>query len=358
MPLAADHDLGRGAVVAGEEHERVVERPHGLELRENPADLLVHAVDHRRMDRHLVDLKLPLLGREFLPRKRSVHLTLTKDRKRVGVMVWRPLVTLHRRRCVRHDAKFLEPSGSGLLHSVPTGPVAVAVFRDEFRRCVEREMRCRERHIVEERFSRVLPRVVGEALHGMVADRRGGIEIIGDRHLPAVLDDAGGCKKIAVTLGHVERPREPLRPRVAVDMPLAGVIRPIAGRCEQFRQEPRPGGPRSLPISAFRQGIAADRLRIVAGEQGRPGRPAAGGVVALSEPQAAGGQAIKMGRVDLPAIRAQVGEAEIIGEDHDHVWRRGLRNGHRHHCEPQRRSRAPQGKPQRPSRHTHGASPS
>ena len=173
-----------------------------------------------------------------------------------------------------------------------------------------------------------------------------------------VLDDAGGCKKIAVTLGHVERPREPLRPRVAVDMPLAGVIRPIAGRCEQFRQEPRPGGPRSLPISAFRQGIAADRLRIVAGEQGRPGRPAAGGVVALGEPQAAGGQAIKMGRVDLPAIRAQVGEAEIIGEDHDHVWRRGLHSRQRHHCEPQRRSRAPQGKPRRPSRHTHGVSPS
>ena len=310
------------------------------------------------MDRHLVDLKITLRGREVLPWKRPVHLAIAEDLKRVGIVIRRAHVLLHRCRCGRHDALLLEPCDPGLLHGVPPGPVAVAVFRDEFRRCVEREMRRRERHIVEERFFSVLPRVVGEALHGMVADRRGGIEIIGDRHLPAVLDDAGGCKKIAVTLGHVERPREPLRPRVAVDMPLAGVIRPIAGRCEQFRQEPRPGGPRSLPIPAFRQGIAADRLRIVAGEQGRPGRPAAGGVVALREPQAAGGQAIKMGRVDLPTIRAQVGEAEIIGEDHDYVRRRGLHSRQRHHCEPQRRSRAPQGKPPRPSRHTHGVSPS
>ena len=224
MPLAADHDLGRGAVVAGEEHERVVKHPHCLELRENPADLLVHAVDHRRMDRHLVDLKLPLLGREFLPWKRSVDLTIAEQFQRVWIVVRRADLRLHRCRSSRHDAHRLEPLDPCLLHGVPAGPVAVAVFRDELRRCVQREVGRRERDIVEERCAGVFAGMVGQTSDSVVADRRGGIEIISHRHLSPILDDAGGCKKITVALGHIERPRKTLRPRVAVDMPLAGVI--------------------------------------------------------------------------------------------------------------------------------------
>ena len=357
VPLAADHDLGRGAVVAGKEHERVVDHTHRCELRENPADLLVQAVDHRRMDRHLVDLKVSLRGREVLPRKRPVHLTCPEDLKRVGLVIRRADLSFHRRRGGRHDALRLQPGNPGLLHGIPPGPVAVAVFGDEFRRCVQRKMGRRKGHIVEKRCSRVVPRVIGEALHGVVADRRRGVVIIADWHLLAVLDDACGGKIVVVPLRHVERPRKALRPRVAVDMPLAGVIRPIAGRCEQLRQEPRPSGPRSLPLPAFRQGIAADRLRVVAGEQCPTGRPAAGRVVALREPQAAGGQAIKMGRIDLAAVAAQVGKAEVVGQDHDHVWRRGLRNGHRHHHHKERRRHAPEGNTTRRDQHAHGATP-
>ena len=45
--------VGVRAVVGQEEDHRVVERVHGPQLFEHAADLAVHPVDHRRVDRHL-----------------------------------------------------------------------------------------------------------------------------------------------------------------------------------------------------------------------------------------------------------------------------------------------------------------
>ena len=61
VPIIADHDLGTRPVVGQKENHRVLKRPHRFELSENAADLLIHAVDHRGMDRHFRRLEFPLL---------------------------------------------------------------------------------------------------------------------------------------------------------------------------------------------------------------------------------------------------------------------------------------------------------
>ena len=178
----------------------------------------------------------------------------------------------------------------------------------------------------------MVPRMVGQALDRVVTNGRCRIEIGRDRHLVPILNNARGREIVVVSSRHVERPLESLRPRVAVDMPLPGVIAPVARWLEQLRQEPRPVGTLLLAAATpFRQRIAADRLRVGAGEDRTAGRPAASGVIALCEPQAASREAVEVGRVDLAAVTAKIGIAEIIGQDHDHVGRRrhgGHTTGH------------------------------
>lgn len=57
VAAAPDDLLGAGAVVGGEDDQGVLQRPHHLDLVQDPADLLVHPVDHRGVDRHLCGLK-------------------------------------------------------------------------------------------------------------------------------------------------------------------------------------------------------------------------------------------------------------------------------------------------------------
>jgi hypothetical protein len=163
--------------------------------------------------------------------------------------------------------------------------------------------------------------MVAETFGGVVADGGGHVEAVTRLDRPAVDGDSLGIKEVVLPPFDLQRPLKTLLPRVTVDMPLAGVVGAIAGRREQLRQEPRPGGPpmaRIAPLDPGR-GVAADRLGVVAGEQGAAGRPAAGGVVALRELEAAGRKLIKMGRVDLAAVAAEIGKAEIVGEDHDDI---------------------------------------
>ena len=67
VAVAADHDLGAGPVVGQEEDQRVVERVHRPDLIDDAADLAVHAIDHRRVNRHLRRLERLLLVGQFVP---------------------------------------------------------------------------------------------------------------------------------------------------------------------------------------------------------------------------------------------------------------------------------------------------
>ena len=63
----------------------------------------------------------------------------------------------------------------------------------------------------------------------------------------------------------------------------------------------------------------AGLVRIEASEQAGPGRTAAAGVIELGEAEPGSSEPIKLRRLDLAAIAADVGVAHVIGEDHHDV---------------------------------------
>ena len=320
MPLAADHHLGGGAVVAEKEDQRVVKGLHRLELGDDPTDLTIHHLHHGRVDRHLRGLKLPLIGRECLPRHRPIDLSRPQLFQGVWEGVGRTHMPLDRGRLGGHDAEFLQPRPSHPPDIVPAGPVAVAILRDHLRRRLEWKVRCRECDVVEKGGCCMIAGMLGEAGDRVVADRRRGVKTVRGRRGRHALR-AGGVEVVALARGgDLERPVKPLPPWVAVEVPLARVVRPIAGGLEQGREEPGPGWPRGVhaPLRA-RQRVPTDRLRVVARQQRPAGRPAAGGVGGLRVPQASRREPIEMRCVDLAALTAEIRKAEVVGQDHHHV---------------------------------------
>ena len=105
-------------------------------------------------------------------------------------------------------------------------------------------------------------------------------------------------------------------------MPLAGVVGAVASRGKQFGQQLGPGRPAraAAPLQA-RHTVSTNRLGVIAGEQRPAGWPAAGGVVALREPQPTMGQPIKVWRLDFTAVAAQIRKAHVVGEDHHDIRR-------------------------------------
>ena len=75
VTIPSDHDLCAGAVIGGEEDQRVVPAIHCAQLGEDTTDLLVHPVDHGCVDGHFGGLEVLLLGRQVLPRKWEFALT-------------------------------------------------------------------------------------------------------------------------------------------------------------------------------------------------------------------------------------------------------------------------------------------
>ena len=235
---------------------------------------------------------------------------------------------LDRGRLGGHDAEFLQPRPSHPPDIVPAGPVAVAILRDHLRRRLEWKVRCRERDVVEKWGCCMVAGMLGEAGDRVVADRCRGVKAVRGRRGRHALR-AGGVEVVALARsGDLERPVKPLAPRVAVEVPLARVVRPIAGGPEQGRKEPGPGRPRGrrAPLRAG-QRVPTDRLRVVARQQRPAGRPAAGGVGGLRVPQASRREPIEMRCVDLAALTAEIRKAEVVGQDHHHIGCRRRRGG-------------------------------
>ena len=328
MPLAADHDLGRGAVVAGEQDQRLVETLHRLELVEDPPHLLVHRLDHRGMDRHLRRLEVLLLGREPLPLKRKLDLPRSERVKCIGEGIGGAEVALDLRQRSRHDSRGQLPGMAGGADRLPARPVAIAVFRDQRLGGLERKVGSGEGDELEKVLLGIIDGVAAETSHRMVPDRGRGVEAVALRMRLPLHRHTAGVEEVALAgAGDVEGSGEALRQRQPVDVPLARVIAAVARGAEELGQDLCPRGSLSLRPSGEglvavtgRERIAMNRLWIKPGEERRPTRPAAGRVRGLGEPQAPARQPIKVRRVDLAAIRAEIGEAEIVGEDHHDVW--------------------------------------
>ena len=220
-----------------------------------------------------------------------------------------------------HDPRGAQPLGPGRADRVPAGEIPRAIRRDHLGRRLHGEVGRREGDILEEGRAAVVAGVVGQALHGVVADGRRHIEVVAGRDRLSVYGHPAGVKKVALAgAEHVERAGEALLPRVTIDVPFPGVVGAVARGREPLGQELRPPGPPALrtPL-ASRQRVAANGLRVVAREQGRPRGPAPRGAVALGEAEPAGGQPVEVRRVDLAAVGPEVGEAQVVGEDHEHV---------------------------------------
>jgi hypothetical protein len=63
----------------------------------------------------------------------------------------------------------------------------------------------------------------------------------------------------------------------------------------------------------------AGLVRRETGQERGPRGAAASRIIELREPQSAGGKLIEIGRVDLAAVAADVGETHVVGEDHDDI---------------------------------------
>ena len=67
------------------------------------------------------------------------------------------------------------------------------------------------------------------------------------------------------------------------------------------------------------EGRSAGLVTVEAGEERDAGGVALGGVVKLGEAESVLGELVQVGSRDFRAVAADVGEAEVIGHDHDDV---------------------------------------
>ena len=164
--------------------------------------------------------------------------------------------------------------------------------------------------------------VASEHVDGMLSD--GGRRIITasrfDRGQRLIVQGMFPGTEVAVVIvervGMIETAREHL----AVHLPLAGMIRAVAQRTEQLRQQPRPSRPFSVRTAAQpRQRIAPDLLRVVAGENARPRRPAASRIVELREAQTTAGQPVQIRGLYLASITTGIRKSHVIGHNHQDV---------------------------------------
>ena len=105
---------------------------------------------------------------------------------------------------------------------------------------------------------------------------------------------------------------------------------PLAGRESVVALQPqhlgqRAGTARDAPAHTRKaqvpvgQPAHADRVVVAPGEQGGPRRRTQGGGVEVGVTQPACGQRVDVRRLDLRAVAAQIGEAQIVEHDVDHI---------------------------------------
>ena len=317
--------FGAAAVVGEEKDERVFELPALAQVRDQAADIVIHAVDLGRVHGHaIVELRV-FLGLECIPSARTV---VARGELRVS----------------RHDAELTLAGEALLAEPVPTAAVAAGEFLDILVARVQRPVRRGEGEVEEERLC---ARMLAEELDRVVREGVGDVIVLlrgrGERRV--IEGEAAGCR------GRVERTRardEPVetveaareRPffrAVVAEVPLAGEVAAVAGGSEHLRERDsvaaqdfavteRRGG-RSLLAGIFGERAHAGLMRIEAGEEGGPRGRAARGVVKLREAQAALREGVEVRRRNFGAVGAEVGEAHVVGEDDDDVGAGGRWRG-------------------------------
>ena len=324
MAIAPNNLFGACAIVGQEENDRVVERLERAKLIEHATNLVIHAIDHRGMHRHLGGLKLLLLGRQFVPLHGVGHFT-GADALQQGGLGQVPCghrVRLQRRQRGIQDAHLFHAFPTALAQRVPTGAVGIAIFGDVFRQRLYWKVGDGERKVVKKRPVGKCRGVLFETLDRVIGDRNGRIETgtgFDRRQLHVVLKvDARG--KVTVLVVQPVGVVEPVLQRFPVEVPLARMICAVTERPEEVRQQARPTLSHAGGAAAQAgQRVAVNLLRVIAGQQRRARRPATRGIVKLREAQAAFRQRVEIGRMNLATVATEIRVTEVVGQDEQDV---------------------------------------
>ena len=154
VPVAV---VGARPVVGQEQDEGVVQSVHLAEPGQEPADVLVHPVDHRRVDGHLQVERVLLGVAQALPF--PIVVDVAPERPAVPVHV---VLRRAEARVRGNDPQLAHARVPLRAHRVPAPAVRAAVARDVLFPGLQRIVRDVVRHVEEERLAALL-RVVEEA---------------------------------------------------------------------------------------------------------------------------------------------------------------------------------------------------
>jgi hypothetical protein len=315
-----------GAVVGGDQHQRVVEAAQCLERVHQAAHVLVDVVDDRGVQRHESCMQPSRVRIEAVPRGNAGAV-----RRQFPRLPVQPHLRLSR------DAR--------RANGIPAGIVSSGVTLDVARLRMQRRMRRVVRQVEQERLVgrrghvRLEPRdrrvgpIVGAVIvagvrvvveHRIVGDelrRREVMRFTADEAVEAI-EAARKRPRRAIARGH-----ELVVGRV---VPFAHRVRRVAAGAQQFRERGRvacdlAGLVARIARQVEREPAAADRVRVLAGQKRRARRRAHGHRRVVGEAHATGRERIDARGADLGAVAAEVGEAEVVEQDHDDVRGPGRR---------------------------------
>ena len=238
MAAVAHHDLGARAVVGSEKDERILVYAHRLELGDQPTDILVHAVDHGGVDRHLRRLEAALLGGQFGPRQGTGDFARAQLLDRSGEGIRRPHLALEGRQRRLGQAHLLLAGEAGGAHGLPAVEVLVSVFGDVLGKRVQGEVRGDVGDVLEERLVFVVGGVVLQAIErvGRRGRRRVVVLLVGGDFDRDIVDRiAAGGEEVPLVL-HVQRTVKAGGDDLPVDVPLAAVVVAVARGTEELRE--------------------------------------------------------------------------------------------------------------------------
>ena len=315
----ADRSAGvRAAIVRREHDDRVVALAHPFEERDEPAEILVGAVEHRRVGFHVPREQRPIGGLGVVPGRHH------------GVRGRQPGSR-------RDQAQLQLAPVSRLADAGPALVVAAAVLGDVLRLGLERRVHRVVRDVEKERLVGRGGAVLAHEAHRLLGPVVGGVvvpRVLVDReqriaeHQPRREEEVGlafheAVEVLEATLrrpGVLDRGGQAQGPGRVV--PLADHHRRVSGGAERFGQGRGVAG--DLAGVAGKAGVVvgepagADRVGIAAGEErGARGRADRMRRVVI-EAQAARGQRVDVRRLDLRAEASRVGIAHVVHvDDHD-----------------------------------------
>ena len=118
--VSSDHNFRRGSVVGEEKQDCVVPCSYFTNLAENPTDLLIHSVNHRRVNCHLGRLETFLFGCQSFSSNGKENFTVSKIAGNRIITVRRSNGIFPNRKFAGNDTGFCQPFVPLRADNIPT----------------------------------------------------------------------------------------------------------------------------------------------------------------------------------------------------------------------------------------------